>query len=148
MNVSDDQIKDIFSLFDLSGTKTIETKDLGTVLRALWRCPTEEDVAEYIKTIDPESTGKVTLDAFEDLLKKTPPINIVHAKEELQQSFRVFDPNKRGVIQEAELRHILTSLGERLTDEEANEFIQDASPDKDGWINYEELIGRMLSVRK
>ena len=36
-----------------------------------------------------------------------------------------------------ELRHIMTNLGEKLTDEEVDEMIQEVDLDGDGHIDYE-----------
>ena len=42
-----------------------------------------------------------------------------------------------GYINATELRHIMTTLGEKLTAEEVDEMIKEADVDGDGTINYE-----------
>ena len=42
-----------------------------------------------------------------------------------------------GYISSVELRHIMTTLGEKLTNEEVEEMIKEADMDGDGTINYE-----------
>ena len=37
----------------------------------------------------------------------------------------------------AELRHVMTHLGEKLTDDEVHEMIREADIDGDGQVNYE-----------
>ena len=37
----------------------------------------------------------------------------------------------------AELRHVMTNLGEKLTDEEVDEMIREADIDGDGQVNFE-----------
>jgi len=37
----------------------------------------------------------------------------------------------------AELRHVMTNLGEKLTDEEVDEMIREADVDGDGQVNYD-----------
>ncbi|GFQ04479.1 calmodulin [Phtheirospermum japonicum] len=62
------------------------------------------------------------------------------SEEELNEAFRVFDKDQNGFISVAELCHVMTNLGEKLTDEEVNEMIREADVDGDGQINYEEFV--------
>ena len=50
---------------------------------------------------------------------------------------QVFDKDGNGYISAAELRHVMTNLGEKLTDEEVDEMIKEADIDGDGQVNYE-----------
>lgn len=45
-----------------------------------------------------------------------------------------------GYISAAELRHVMTNLGEKLTDEEVDEMIREADIDGDGQVNYEGIV--------
>jgi calmodulin len=56
---------------------------------------------------------------------------------ELRESFRVFDKNGDGYITASELRQVMLTLGEKLTDDEVNEMIREADVDGDGKVNYE-----------
>ena len=42
-----------------------------------------------------------------------------------------------GFISSVELRHVMTNIGEKLTDEEVDEMISEADVDSDGKVNYE-----------
>ena len=50
---------------------------------------------------------------------------------------RVFDKKNCGYLTVDELRHIMTNLGEKLTDEEVDEMIREVDLDGDGHIDYE-----------
>ena len=46
----------------------------------------------------------------------------------------MFDKDGNGFISAAELRHVMTNLGEKLTDEEVDEMIREADIDGDGQV--------------
>ena len=58
----------------------------------------------------------------------------------LHETFRIFDKDDDGFISVDELRHIMQSLGEKLTDNELDDMIGEADSDKDGLINYQGTI--------
>lgn len=66
------------------------------------------------------------------------------SEEEIREAFRVFDKDGNGFISAAELRHVMTSLGEKLTDEEVDEMIREADIDGDGQVNYEGQISFLI----
>ena len=59
------------------------------------------------------------------------------SEEEIREAFRVFDRDGNGYISASELRHVMTNLGEKLTDDEVDEMIREADIDGDGQVNYE-----------
>lgn len=64
----------------------------------------------------------------------------------MQYIFRVFDKNNDGLISSNELRHVMTSLGERLTEEEVDDMIKEADLDGDGQVNYEGEFGKCFQL--
>ena len=59
-------------------------------------------------------------------------------------SLRVFDKEGNGKIAASELRHILTQMGESLTDREVNEVLEEFPPDDKGMIKYEKFIAALV----
>ncbi|CAF5028869.1 unnamed protein product, partial [Rotaria magnacalcarata] len=53
--------------------------------------------------------------------------------EEFADGLRVFDKDGNGLIPATELRHLLTTLGERLTDDEVEQLIYEFE-DKQGMV--------------
>jgi len=66
-------------------------------------------------------------------------------EEELVEAFKVFDRDGNGFINSAELRHVMTNLGEKLEDEEIDEMLREADVDGDGQVNYEEFVKMMMA---
>ena len=58
------------------------------------------------------------------------------SETELREAFRVFDKNGDGFISPEELRHVMTNLGEKLTDEDVDDMIKEADLDGDGLVDY------------
>uniref|UniRef100_A0A8C1VWW1 Calmodulin n=1 Tax=Cyprinus carpio TaxID=7962 RepID=A0A8C1VWW1_CYPCA len=110
------QFKEAFSLFDKDGDGTITTKELGTVMRSLGQNPTEAELQDMINEVDADGNG--TIDFPEFLTMMARKMKDTDSEEEIREAFRVFDKDGNGYISAAELRHVMTNLGEKLTDEE------------------------------
>ena len=84
-----------------------------------------------------KKTGNGTIDFPEFLTMMARKMKDTDTEEELKEAFRVFDKDGNGFISAAELRHVMTNLGEKLTDEEVDEMIREADIDGDGQVNYD-----------
>ncbi|KAK3093853.1 hypothetical protein FSP39_021091 [Pinctada imbricata] len=129
------EFKEAFSLFDKDGDGTITSKELGTVMRSLGQNPTEAELQDMINEVDADGNG--TIDFPEFLTMMARKMKDTDSEEEIKEAFRVFDKDGNGFISAAELRHVMTNLGEKLTDEEVDEMIREADIDGDGQVNYE-----------
>lgn len=146
MQLSEDVIaefREAFALFDKDGDGVITTKELGTVMRALGQNPTEAELKDMIAEVDIDNNG--TIDFPEFLAMMTKKARTMDTEEEIREAFKVFDRDGNGFITAAELRHVMTTLGEKLTNEEVDAMIREADVDGDGQINYDEFVALMTS---
>ena len=51
------EIREIFTLFDKNADGYVATTELGTIIRGLGHNPTERDVADMQRDVDPNQTG-------------------------------------------------------------------------------------------
>jgi len=65
-------------------------------------------------------------------------------EEEFVEAFRVFDRDGSGLINANEIRHVMSNLGEKITDEELDEMLGEADVDDDGKVDYEEFVKLMM----
>ncbi|WFD30817.1 hypothetical protein MSPP1_001841 [Malassezia sp. CBS 17886] len=147
-HLSEEQIaefKEAFSLFDKDGDGSITTKELGTVMRSLGQNPTEAELQDMVNEIDADGDG--TIDFPEFLTMMARKMKDTDSEEEIKEAFKVFDKDGNGFISAAELRHVMTNLGEKLSDQEVEEMIREADTDGDGQINYDEFVKMMMSKR-
>ncbi|VVB03823.1 unnamed protein product [Arabis nemorensis] len=133
----------VTSPFSISLIGCITTKELGTVMRSLGQNPTEAELQDMINEVDADGNGTIDFPEFLNLMAKK--MKDTDSKEELKEAFRVFDKDQNGFISAAELRHVMTNLGEKLTDEEVEEMIREADVDGDGQINYEQFVKIMMA---
>ena len=96
-----------------------------------------------INEVDVDGNG--TIDFPEFLTMMARKLKDVDAEAEIREAFKVFDKDGNGLISANELRHVMTSLGEKLTDEEVDEMMREADIDGDGFVNYEEFVKMMTT---
>ena len=67
------------------------------------------------------------------------------SEEEIHQAFKMFDKSNSGFISELELKQVMETLGEKMTDQEIKEMIIEADIDGDGKISFE---GKLKEVQE
>lgn len=121
----------------------ITHKELGTVMRALGKQNLiDDELKDMITELETKVSGKVNEKEFLALMAKT--MKSSDTELELIEAFKVFDRDGNGLISSGELKHIMTNLGEKMTDEEIEMMIEYADQDKDGAVNYQDFVKMML----
>ncbi|CAN4116530.1 unnamed protein product [Withania somnifera] len=138
------QFKEGITLFDKHGHECITIEDLAIVIRSLDQNPTEEELCHMINGVDVDhDNGTMEFSEFFNLISKK--IKETDPEEELKEAFKVFDKDQNGYISANDLRHVMINLGEKLTDEEAEQMIKEADLDGDGQVNFDEFV-KMMTI--
>lgn len=125
-------------------------------MRSLGQNPSESELQDMINEVDADSNGTIDFpgkipSSHVVLYKEKPTLSSrlefltmmarkmkdTDSEEEIREAFKVFDRDNNGFISAAELRHVMTSIGEKLTDDEVDEMIREADQDGDGRIDCE-----------
>lgn len=137
------EFKEAFQIFDKDGDGLITTKELGTVMRSLGQNLSEEELKTMIEEVDTDKSGTIDFQEFLGLMAwKMKETDI---EEELIEAFKVFDRDGNGLISAHELRFVMSTSGEQLTEEDIEEMIREADENGDGYIDYEEFVKMMMS---
>jgi len=142
---SEDQLADFqeaFQLFDQKGDGRVQVSQIGDILRALGQNPTESDVKKLTHNHRPEE--RVNFEVFLPILQAISKNRSADTAEDFIEGLRHFDKDGNGYISSAELRHLLTTLGEKLADEEVGELLN-GHEDSQGNVNYEEFVRAVMS---
>ena len=105
-------------------------------MRSLGLSPSEAEVADLMNEIDVDGNHKIEFSEFLALMSRQ--LKSTDSEQELLEAFKVFDKNGDGLISAAELKHVLTSIGEKLTDAEVDDMLREVS-DGSGEIDIQQF---------
>ncbi|XP_076967134.1 myosin light chain 6B [Tamandua tetradactyla] len=142
-----EEFKEAFELFDRVGDGKIQFSQCGDVMRALGQNPTNAEVLRVLGNpkSDELRSRRVDFETFLPMLQAVAKNRDQGTYEDYLEGLRVFDKEGNGKVMGAELRHVLTTLGERMTEEEV-ETVLAGHEDSNGCINYEAFLKHILSV--
>uniref|UniRef100_H0XKC0 EF-hand calcium-binding domain-containing protein 11 n=1 Tax=Otolemur garnettii TaxID=30611 RepID=H0XKC0_OTOGA len=141
-----EEFKDAFELFDGVGDLKILYSQCGDVMRTLGQNPTNAEVLKVQRNPKSDELKSQRVD-----FRLLPMFQAV-AKNRYQGTYEdyleglcVFDKQGNGKGMGAELRHVLTTLGKKMTEEEV-ETVLTGHEDSNGCINYEAFLKHILIV--
>ena len=136
------EIREIFSLFDKDADGFVQTSDLGTIVRGLNFNPSETEVGEMIRDVDPEGRGSFNQNALCSLIARRPKQE--DTLEDIVEALRVItdegggDSRLQTKMMVQSFREQMTKLGkekgEQLLPTQVEEIITDCRLDHEGEI--------------
>jgi len=139
--------REVFDLFDFWDGRDgeVDAFKLGDLLRCLNFNPTNAIVDKHGGTAK-MGEKSYKFEEFIPLYKELMNEKDTGTFADFMEAFKTFDREGQGFISGAELRHLLSSLGEKLSDYEVDEIMRylDLTEDLEGNVKYEECIKKVL----
>eukprot|EP01067_Filipodium_phascolosomae_P002280 Filipodium_phascolosomae@DN2351_c0_g1_i1.p1 len=135
-------VTECFNFFDQDHDGKLQPNQVGIALRSLGQLWTEKELA----ALKAEFEGKlIGLEDFMKLMARKPIVPQPEQAAKLVNALRIFDRENTGRIGTKELRHVLTSMGEKLTDSEFDEVMRlsGINPDEQAHIDYVDFVQKM-----
>jgi len=87
---------------------------------------------------------RIAFDVFLPILQTISKNKSTDTADDFIEGLRHFDKDGSGYISSAELRHLLTTLGEKLTDDEVEALLA-GQEDSHGNVHYEDFVRLVMS---
>ncbi|NP_001040260.1 myosin regulatory light chain sqh isoform X1 [Bombyx mandarina] len=137
------EFKEAFNMIDQNRDGFIDKDDLHDMLASLGKLNVIEKLGQgknptedYLEGMMNEAPGPINftmfLTLFGERLQGTDPEDVI------KNAFGCFDEENNGVIGEERLRELLTTMGDRFTDDDVDEMLREA-PIRDGLFDYVEF---------
>jgi calmodulin len=135
-------LEEAFFLFDYDKDGKITTKEVGAAVRSVGLNPTQLELKDMNNDVDGLG-GTVDVQNLTQIISKRVR-NFTTTPEELRDAFMVFDKQGTGQVSVHDLKMSLTTLGERLTDEELDELIREVDQDGEGMVRADDVVKVLL----
>ncbi|KYQ93700.1 essential myosin light chain (ELC) [Tieghemostelium lacteum] len=138
---SADQITECFNIFDKDNDGKVAADEIGNVLRSLGKNPTNAEIEKLKTEIGSKDFDLNTLKNIYKQPIRTP----TEQRKEMIDAFKALDKDGNGTIQEAELRQLLTTLGDYLTSAEVDELMKEVNVDSNGSVSFETFVDLIVN---
>lgn len=116
----------------------------GTAKIATMSCEFHQHVALSSRFCD-ISTNIVDYETFSKIVNRPSGFKSLGEPEDYIRGFQVFDKDSTGFVGVGEMRYILTSLGEKMSDSEVDELLKGVNVTRDGNVNYVDFVKSILA---
>ena len=134
--------REVFTSYGQEDKNRISTKDLVTVIRSLGKIPSDGEVIKMIKNIEADEKGFVEFHEFLSMIQTMKDYD--ECEDEVIEAFKVFDKENSGMVSMAELQEALTTLGEKMSEDEVKDLFQKSEFNENGQIHYRSMCQAVL----
>jgi Ca2+-binding EF-hand superfamily protein len=136
------EFKEAFNMIDANKDQLIDQADLAEIYASLGKNPSDKELDDMIKMAPGPINFTMFLTMFGEKLMGTDPEDVI------KNAFQCFDDNGDGKINDEYLRELLTTMGDRFTDDQVDQLFHDAPISSSGDFNYVEFTKQLKHGKK
>lgn len=135
-----------FNLFDRDGDSYINLKELKELLVSIGQTFPDDELEELYNELETPSMKGINSDALFLLISKK--IKDADKEAQLLEAFKIVKKHDKEeneeVLNSENFKELLMSMGNRWTEEKADEFLKEFDPKNEGLLKYEEIVNRIM----
>jgi calmodulin len=136
----EDEIRECFEIFDKDKDGTLTREEVGHALRALAKNPTNEELEAAL-----EGAGNnIDLVTFASIYKTKKLPSSKELEGPMKEAFKALDKDGTGKMDAAQLRQILSTLGDPLTSDEIDKLFKEIQVGADG-LDYNTFVETLVN---
>ena len=124
-------------MFDSDGSGAVDAREMKIAMRALGFNIRKKELRAEWHAMGKEEGDLINFDEFRQILSKRMASR--DSREEIAKVFKLFDDDGTGKISFEKLKRVVQMVGEKLSDEEIQEMIDQA--DRNGWRRRQVVLG-------
>jgi len=135
-----------FRTTDVLGDGLIPTDEIPYVLQRVGVLGKNFNWFELMEKLDIVDAGPKGLIDFQQFLQLLSHFKMAMVTEsEIVEAFGIFDRDGNAAISAYELMHVMQTVGDKMTEEEAEQMIRNCDKDGSGEVEYQEFATMILS---
>lgn len=127
-----------FNLFDRDSDSFVTYDELLEVLYSIDQVVAEEDLRFLFEALDKDGRGVVSAEDFKIIVYKK--FRDDDKKAELINAFRLIDKEDTGLVESDAFKELIMTMGNRYTEEKADEFLKEFDPKGEGKFPWKDVI--------
>ena len=128
--------REMFVLFDKGDNNYLNLDSLKKFLSAVGVLIELKELYRKLDEFDPSKSRKFTFDIIWNNFKDCKVIT----DQEIVEAFKAFD--KEGKISKEEIKYVMTNLGDKIKDADAEKLLSNFQVDEQGNLDYKEFLNK------
>ncbi|UJR37950.1 hypothetical protein I4U23_030635 [Adineta vaga] len=139
------ELKLLFSLFDANHDGSISQDEIKQLVETVSGHPwTEEQLAAFMKVVDTDTSGDITMEEFTVMMNRYIPTSTLG----LRDLFNTFDVSGDGCVDKQEFEQVMKEKGKELNQDQINIFNKKFQEDANCKVTYEQFVDSATEVYK